>query len=93
MEAEISPNVGSRRTTKIGNLVVLAVFLVALIICYVLLVHKQIFLLQKERVRMRPGRKAYFRVFLHYVTLSVKSRCIVRKIRLLLAESVTCYEK
>ena len=62
--AKFESKVGSRRTTKIENLVVLDIFLVALILIpydmrFVLSSQNGICLLEKERVRIKPSKNMY----------------------------------
>ena len=67
-EAKFEAKVGSRRTTKIGNLVVLDIFLVALILIpynmrFVLSSQNGICLLEKERVRIKTSKNSYGQLF------------------------------
>ena len=66
--AKFELKVGSRRTTKIENLVVLDIFLVALILIpynmrFVLSSQNGICLLEKERVRIKTSKNVYGQLF------------------------------
>ena len=66
--AKFESKVASRRTTKIGNLVVLDIFLVALILIpynmrFVLSSENGICLLEKERVRIKTSKNLYEQLF------------------------------
>ena len=66
--AKFESKVGSRRTTKIENLVVLDIFLVALILIpynmrFVLSPQNSICLLEKERVRIKTSKNLYGQLF------------------------------
>ena len=66
--AKFESKVGSWRTTKIGNLVVLDIFLVALILIpynmrFVLSSQNGICLLEKERVRIKTSKNLYGQLF------------------------------
>ena len=66
--AKFESKVGSRRTTKIENLVVLDTFLVALILIpynmrFVLSSQNGICLLEKERVRIKTSKNVYGQLF------------------------------
>ena len=69
--AKFESKVGSWSTTKIGNLVVLDKFLVALILKpynmrFVLSSQNVICLLEKERVRIKISKNLYGQLFLKY---------------------------
>ena len=66
--AKFESKVGSRRTTKIGNLVVLDIFWVALILIpynmrFVLSSQNGIYWLEKERVRIKTSKNLYGQLF------------------------------
>ena len=69
--AKFESKVGSQRTTKIQNLVVLDIFLVALIFIlynmrFVLSSQNDICLLEKERVRIETSKNLYGQLFSKY---------------------------
>ena len=69
--AKFESKVGSRRTTKIENLVVLDIFLVALILIpynmrFVLSSQNYICLLEKERVIIKTSKNLYGQLFSKY---------------------------
>ena len=69
--AKFESKVGSQRTTKIGNLIVLDIFLVALILIpynmrFVLSSQNDISLLAKERVRIKTSNNLYGQLFSKY---------------------------
>ena len=69
--AKFESKIGSRRTTKIGNLVVLDIYMVALILIpynmqFVLSYQNDICLLKKERVRIKSLKNLYEKLFSKY---------------------------
>ena len=69
--AKFESKVGSPRTTKIGNLVALDIYLVALILIpynmqFVLSYQNDICLLEKERVRIKSLKNFYGQLFSKY---------------------------
>ena len=79
--AKFELKVGSRRTTKIGNLVVLDIFLLALILIpynmqFVLSSQNGICLLEKERVRIKTSKNLYGKTIFQQIS---KKYLVVRR--------------